>query len=238
MKINLGRTPASPGFTLSEVMISMAIGVTAIGLSLGVLLTGLRVMYKDTQRLTTNANLRKFTAEVAKETVDATEFYVFPTYEKLDGSVNLTTDIAPLETDAYGTDVAYGDCLVLVARVTVDNTSNIRQFRIYYRVVTDFDQAGPIRYYESTDYGTSGTSSSLATLLNAINLNATPTYPGTRVLAATARGRGSYPIFSTPSSITTSTNESVSINVEIINGSSVNNVLSSSSFNYTISPRR
>jgi hypothetical protein len=36
----------------------------------------------------------------------------------------------------------------------------------------------------------------------------------------------------------TPTNDSVSINVEIINGTTANSMLSSSSFNYTISPRR
>jgi len=36
----------------------------------------------------------------------------------------------------------------------------------------------------------------------------------------------------------TPTNDSVSINIEGINGSTVNNLLSSTSFNYTISPRK
>jgi hypothetical protein len=47
-----------------------------------------------------------------------------------------------------------------------------------------------------------------------------------------------YPIFSSESSTATPVNDGVSINVEIINGTTAANQLSSSSFNYTISPRR
>ena len=47
-----------------------------------------------------------------------------------------------------------------------------------------------------------------------------------------------YPIFSSEAPTITASNESFSINVEFINGTTVNNLLSSSSFNYTVSPRR
>jgi hypothetical protein len=47
-----------------------------------------------------------------------------------------------------------------------------------------------------------------------------------------------YPAFSTESPNSTPINGFVAINLEFVNGSTVNNLLSSSSFNYTISPRR
>ncbi len=233
------------GMTLVEVMVAMTIAVLTIGLALSTFLFGLRTMYKDTQRLATNANLRSFTTQVAKETLDATEFYVFPNYQSLDGSVDLAADPSPLQTDAYGTFLAYGDCLVLVTRVTTASSSNVRQIRIYYRTTADPNQTAPIRYYEGNDYGASGTATTLQTLLNAIDLNGHPTLSGSREIVQRARGRliaGSTtdcrPIFSTEAPTASPANECVSLNVEIINGSSVNNLLSSSSFNYTISPRK
>ncbi|MDD2764103.1 MAG: prepilin-type N-terminal cleavage/methylation domain-containing protein [Opitutaceae bacterium] len=243
---NPSRNPGPPaGFSLVEVMVAMSIAVLALGLTLSTFLFGLRTMYKDTQRLATNANLRYFTAHVAKETLDSSEFYIFPTYQSLDGNVNLATDVSALETDAYDTEAAYGDCLVLVTRVSIEATAKVRQFKIYYRVVTDSANAGAIRYYESADYGSSGSSSSLTTLLNGVDLKTTPGISGSFVLAKVAYGRarpspqsGSFPIFSSEAATVSPSNESVSINVEIVNGSNVNNVISSSSFNYTVSPRR
>lgn len=222
------------------------VGMAMAG-AMGIFVMGLKVMYRDGERLATNASLRYFIAQMSKETLDATEFYVFPNYTKLDGNVNLSTDVATLQADSYGTQLAYGDCVVLVSRVdTDDSTSNIRQFRIYYRVSADTSARAPIRYYASTDYGSSGTASPITTLLNTVNLNATPAITGSRQIIASARGRlqtGSspayyYPIFATETDTDTPTNYSVSVNVEVINGTTVNNLLSSSSFNYTISPRK
>jgi prepilin-type N-terminal cleavage/methylation domain-containing protein len=255
---------ARSGMTLVEIMITITVmGIVMAG-ALSLFSTGSRAMYKDMQRLSTDAALRKLTLQVAKETIDSSEFYVFPSYAKLDGSVNLTSDVAQLTTDAYGTQIAHGDCLLLVTRVNVDVTSNVRQFRIYYRATTNPNNTAAIRYYESQDYGASGTATSLVDLLNALNLASYWNSTG-RQLVATSRGRpittsGShwcplstppysasnqcthttdyYPIFCSESATVTATNESVSINVEIINGTSANNLLSSSSFNFTISPRR
>lgn len=247
------RRGAAAAFTLVEVMISMSIVTMVLGMAMSTFLFGLRTMYKDTQRLITNANLRYFVAQVSKETIDATEFYIFPYYTSLDGSVDPATDVTTITSNSYGTDVYHGDCLVLVTRVSLDTTAAIRQFRIYYRVVTDSAQEGVIRYFESQDYGsagalTSGAATPLATLLNGVNLSANPAYAGSgsnRILAQRSRGRPTasdpnlyYPIFSSELPTLSVTNENVSVNVEIINGSTVNNLLSSSSFNYTISPRR
>lgn len=237
---------ARAGFTLAEAMVSMTVVGLVMGAALTTFVFGLKTMYRDTERLTTNATLRYFIAQMSKETIDSTEFYVFPNYQSLDGSVSLTSDVSTLQSDSYGTQLAYGDCLVLVSRIdTDDSTSNIRQFRIYYRVTTNTSTLAPIRYYESTDYGSSGTSTSLATLLSAVNLSTTPAYTGSRQIIAQARGRlktGTtstyYPIFATETDSDSSTNYSVSVNVEVVNGTSTNNLLSSSSFNYTISPRK
>ncbi|MDB6114081.1 MAG: hypothetical protein JWQ62_1026 [Lacunisphaera sp.] len=245
------RRAGPAGFTLVEIMISMSVAVLVLGMCLSTFIFCLKTMYRDMARLQTNANLRSFTAQVSKETVDASEYYVFPLYTTLDGNVNLAT--APIDTsawitDTYGTTLAYGDCLVLITRVDESTgTSNIRQIQIYYRVVTNSNLDGPIRYY-SRDYGATGTTSTLVQVLNAVNLNATPAMAGSTMLTQVARGRKKpawtsasqvyYPIFSTESATATATNQNVSINVEFINGSTINNLLSSSSFNYTISPRK
>ena len=85
---------------------------------------------------------------------------------------------------------------------------------------------------------------SIELMLNAVNLNADPNPSGSRQLTARAKGRrigttaNFYPVFCSEAPTVTATNESFSINVEFVNGTSANNMISSSSFNYTISPRR
>jgi len=122
----------------------------------------------------------------------------------------------------------------------------------------------PVRYYETDDWGEGSAASSnghpfsgIAAELSAINLNSNPSRAGTRLLNARSKGRAVpvspvtgtypngpyvsgdlYPIFSTESPTSTPSDGFISINVEFINGSTVNNMLSSSSFNYTISPRK
>ncbi len=275
MKTNRSRLhPGPAGFTIVEVMISMTIVVMVLGMTMSTFLFGLRTQYKDTQRLITNASLRAFTAQITKETLDASVFYLFDYYTKLDTSVNLTTDpIFPVgpeidsANDDYDKWIAHGECLVLVTLTSLYRNTDIRQIRIYYRVTTN--QAGvnaeaPVRYYETTDWGegTAGASNghlatAIATELNAINLAGNPNRAGTRQLNPRSKGRavpvspvtgtypnGSYvsgdlyPIFSTESPTANPADGFISINVEFINGTTVTNMLSSSSFNYTISPRK
>lgn len=228
-----------------EVMISSAITALVLGGTMATFMLGFRTMYKDNQRLATNATLRYFIAQISKETLDATEFYVFPDYRSLDKTVDLSSDVASLQADGHGTFLAYGDCLVLVTRSSINASSNVRQIRIYYRVTANSATVAPVRFYEGEDYGVNGTNTSLTALLNDINLKDYPSLARSSEMVAHARGRlktGTsstyYPIFSTESANMTPTNDSVSINIEVINGSTVNNLLSSSSFNYTISPRK
>lgn len=238
------------GFSLVEVMISMAVVTLVMGMCMSTFLFGMRMMYKDNVRLQTNTNMRYFTAQMAKETVDASEFYLFPDYRRLDGSVDIdasdgSSDLAVPADDGNGTMLANGDCIVLVTRTTVATGGLVRQFRIYWRVATTatVNNTAPIRYYESADFGATGTATALTTLLNAVNLNASPSTIG-RQITAQAKGRrigsttNNYPIFCSEGPVVTATNESFSINAEFINGNSVTNLLSSSTFNYTVSPRR
>lgn len=259
------------GFTLVEVMISMSIVTLCMGMCLSTFLFGIRMMYKDNVRLQTNTSLRYFTSQMAKETVDSSEFYLFPDYTALDGSVDVdasdgASDLAVPADDGNGTMLASGDCIVLVTRTSVLEGSNVRQFRIYYRVckAADVNYQAPIRYYESQDYGASGITDTITTLLNSVNLSANTDYnkntstqtitstanyaplagDSNRQITPTAKGRriaastNYYPIFCSEGPVVTATNENFSINVEFINGTSANNMLSSSSFNYTVSPRR
>lgn len=256
--------PRIAAFTLVEVMVSLTVVSLVMGMCLSTFLFGLRTMYKDTQRLATNASLRSFMAQISKETLDSSYFYVFPYYKSLDGSVNLTTDpssMAQIEDAAdndYDKWVAHGDCLVLVTRTSTYRTTDIRQIRVYYRLTTNQatrNGEAALRYYETADWGegTSGASNghtNLATELNAINLNSSPLISGSRAISTRTVGRkvpapytgyasgDRYPVFCTESPDSTPTNGFISINLEFINGSTTNNLLSSSSFNYTISPRR
>ena len=274
---------APRGFTLVEVMISMSIVVLVLGMAMSTYVFGVRTMYKDTQRLATNASLRSFMAQISKETLNASYFYLFPYYTALNGSVQLDAQTTPTviasscatltfvdsADDDYDKWVAHGDCLVLVTKTSEFRTTDIKQIRIYYRLTTNqttTNANAAIRYYETPDLsgqgsgwgeGTSGASnghptSGLQTELNNINLNSNPSLSGSRQLAPTTRGRkvpapytgynasgtDYYPMFSSESPTNSNTNGYISINVEFINGTTVNNMLSSSSFNYTISPRR
>ena len=251
-------------FTLVEVMVSMTVVSIVMGMCLSTFLMGMRTLYKDNQRLATNASLRSFMAQISKETLDASYFYVFPYYTSITTSINLTTapaSMAQIENaadDDYDKWVAHGDCLVLVTRTSQYRTTDIRQIRIYYRTTTNQtgrNNEAALRYYETADWGegtasTSNGHTSVATELNAINLNANPLRSGSRQINARTVGRlvpspytgytagDRYPIFCTESPDSTPTNGFIAINLEFINGSTVNNLLSSSSFNYTISPRR
>jgi type II secretory pathway pseudopilin PulG len=265
-RIHPSRRDRAAGFTLVEIMISMSIGVLVIGMALSTFIFGLRIMYKDSQRLASNASLRKFMAQISNETVDASYFYLFPYYTSLDGSVNLATDPATLTqdfdstTDIFDRWVAHGDCLVLVTKTSQFRSTDIRQIRIYYRVTTNqatVNAEAPLRYYETPDIWGEGTAgagnghplSGLAAELNLIDLNSNPNLSGSRLLNARSMGRkvpspytgymagDCYRMFSTESATQTPTNGFIAINIEFINGTTQNNLLSSSSFNYTISPR-
>jgi prepilin-type N-terminal cleavage/methylation domain-containing protein len=253
-------------FTLVEVLISMSVVALVMGACLSTFLFGLRTMYKDCKRLETNASLRTLMAQMSKETLDASYFYVFPFYTAIDTSVDLSADpssmtqIENAADDDYDKWVAHGDCIVLVTKSSEYRTTDIRQIRIYYRVVTTQAQRNSqaaIRYYETADWGegTSSTSnghplSNLATELNTINLAANPNRSGTKQLVEKTIGRtvpspytpfaagDRYPVFSTESPDATATNGFIAINMEVVNGTTINNLLTSSSFNYTISPRR
>jgi len=238
------------GFSLVEVLISTGILGLVMLMCMGTYIFCLRLMYRDNMRLITNANMRYFTAQMAKETVDASEFYLFADYRALDGSVDIdnsdgSSDFAVPADDGNGTMLANGDCIVLVTRTTVTNGGRVRQFRIYWRPVTttNVNNVAPIRYYESQDWGETGTTTALATLLNAVNLNSSPSGVG-RIVTNQAKGRrigtttNFYPIFCSEGPVVTATNESFSINAEFLNGNGTINQLSSSTFNYTVSPRR
>ena len=270
-------------FTLVEVMITMAVTASVLAMAMSNFMMMMRTMYKDNQRLATNASLRSFMAQISKETLDASYFYLFSDYSKLDGSVNLETDPVVLSQSADYTDneydrwVGHGDCLVLVTKTAVYRTTDIRQIRIYYRrarTQAERNVDAPLRYYETQDWGEGSASTSnghpiedLDTYLNAINLNSATTgasynasglaynpaagdLSGSKLLCLRTRGRlvpapytpfqagDRYPIFSTESPSANPTNGFISINTEFINGTGVTNMLSSSSFNYTISPRR
>ncbi len=270
-------------FTLVEALISISIVTAVLGMTMSTFLMSMRTMYKDSQRLATNASLRSFMAKISKETLDASFYYLFDYYTKLDGSVNIDTDYATLDQDAdfadsaYDKWVAHGDCLVLVTKTSKYRTTDIRQIRIFYRRTKNQAQRNtdaPLRYYETADWGegTAGASNGhpvedLEDELNAINLNAGTTgnnytatglaynpaatdFAGSTLLSLRTRGRAVpspytpyaagdlFPVFSTESGSANATNGFVSINIEFINGTTVTNLLSSSSFNYTISPRR
>ena len=125
MKINHSshRRPFA-AFTLVEVMISFTVAAAVLGMAMSTYMMMVRTMYKDQQRLATNAALRSFMAQISKETLDASCFYLFTNYSKLDGSVDLAADPVVLSQSEDYTDndydrwIGHGDCLVLVTKTS------------------------------------------------------------------------------------------------------------------------
>ena len=236
------------GFTLTEILIAGTIALLVTAATLGTFLSGLRMMYRNSQRLETNASLRYLLGHITTNSMDSTEFLLLPNYSSLNGAVNLGvtwpgSSLAQPAADTFDSDLAQGDCLVLIKRLTLDPSSKIQRLRIYYRSSADTSTQAPILFFER-NFGASGTSDSPETILNSISLPTTPT-GGVRQLVTRAIGRRDpststfLPIFSaeTPSG-TTPSFSSVALNLEVINGTTANNMLSSSSFNYVISPRK
>ncbi len=258
------------GFTLVEVLISMTVITIVMTMCLSTFLFGLRTMYKDSQRLETNATLRALMAQISKETLDASFFYLYPYYKDIDTNVSLVAgetggpssmkQIEDAADNDYDKWVAHGDCLVLVTTTSQYRTTDIRQIRIYYRMVTtQTERNAPkeLRYYETQDWGEGSSSTSnghplsgLAAELNAINLSSNPSPSKYKVLAKQTIGRSvavasspfvagdRYPVFSSESPDSTASNGFIAINMEVVHGTERNHLLSSSSFNYTVSPRR
>lgn len=247
MNISLRSSGQTRGFTLSEVLITASLGVTTLGLAMGAFLFGMKASVKDTQRLSTNADLRYFTAHLSKKSIEATGFYLFPSYKQLDGGVNLSTDLSADEATATSDFLYHGDCVVLEIRTDTSSTSKIRQLKVYYRVpptssgTLSVSEGGPVRYLEGRDYGTTGTTSDIVTLLNQINLSDNPNPSGAVTLVPSAIGNprpspavGNYPIFCTVDSVVPSSqSQNLSINAVIVS----DGVPNASSLNYTISPR-
>ena len=238
----------SRGFTLPEILITTSIATTVIGLTLGTFLMGMRTVTKDVSRLHTNSSLRYLTGHVARHTLGATGFYLFPSHKTLDGNVDIANDLSA-NADVSGGFLFHGDCLVLETKTDTSANARIRQIRIYYRVppeingVSDPNSAGPIRYIEGRDYGTGGapTGTTITTILNTHNLSANPNPATAKTLAHATVGNpipvapyGNYPIFSTVDNVAPSAGaQNLSINAVLI----TEGVANASSLNYTISPR-
>ena len=245
--------PNNKAFTLVEIIVTATIMLIGTVLIADAFLFMLRIMFKDSQRLETNAALRGTIARMTGECMDASQYYVFPTYQSISSTVNVATDTASataLTTTTYqgatsttsSTPMFLGDCLVVVTLVSdLSLSSNIRQFRIFYRIVTAPEQDGELRMYKSADYGAStGTALPINTLLRSVNLSSNPRPTGSIKLAPLVHGRqipstaGVYPIFSSTTNIPSPSPQFVTVNMEIVGASH----LSSSSLNYTIAPRK
>jgi prepilin-type N-terminal cleavage/methylation domain-containing protein len=258
------------GFTMMEVMFAMTITVLTVGLAMSTFLSGLKMFYRDNQRLASNGSLRTFMRHISNETLNASFYYLFDYYTLLDGNVDMTVDPSdPAQSynnanDQYDRWIAHGDCLVLVTLTSRYRTTDIRQIRIYYRITKDqsttagqnLNSDAELRYYETADWGegnpndnnvaTDDTNghplTSLTTYINAIDLKTSPRIAGSNAISTRSLGlykpssTDRYPIFSTLSPIATGTTGSISINVEFVTSGNLRT--SSSSFNYTISPRR
>lgn len=258
---------SSAGMTLVEIMVAMTIVVMAVGGALSVFLSGLKMMYKDSQRLENNRTLRSFLSKVSAKAVDSTEFYLLTNYASIDGSIDLSTgdpaswpgssNIAAPTANAYGSNTANGDCLVLISRTNTTSSGQIYAVRVFYRYTTSVSNQAPLRMYEMLFAGgpATGTTATVNTVLNSISINRgvgqySDTVAGTAVattvvqLADKSIGRidtvtgTRLPIFAAEVPYPQPVQENVSINVEVINGINQNDKISSSSFNYIISPRK
>jgi hypothetical protein len=250
MKTSHSINYSKSGFTLVEVMVAGTLCVLVIGMALGTFFAGLRTMCRDTARNATNGTMTDFLRNITTKSLSSTEFYLFPDYTALDGTVNLNTadpacNLSPLSLDAYGKNFARGDCLVLISRMTTDTTANIKSYRIYFRKTTSPNTQAPLWVYEPPPFADPGSTATPTALFNGINLTTlTKTSPYVKQLVDFAIGRqipnssNRYPIFSADTTCPSPAQADVSINMEVVNGQTTGRILSSSCSNYIIAPRK
>ncbi len=253
------------GFTLTEVLISMSIATAVLGMSLSVFLYGARIMYHDSQRLETDRSLRQFMQQITSNTLESSKFYIFPSYKELDGSVDFD-DVSAIDASTNLADG--NCLVLVTHDSLASNNPGVLRIQVYFKGDTYADGSGNVLYlsrkYSSSSNATSlkieavNTTATVETLLNAdFDLKSTTvvnsvtkaivcSLADTKNVATRVMGRPKppsvvippfiYGIFTSPTPRDSSAE--LSINAELINGTSALSQCSSSSLNYTINPRR
>jgi prepilin-type N-terminal cleavage/methylation domain-containing protein len=168
----------SRGFTLVEIMISMALlGFVVMG-TVKLLTQALRTYYYDSGRLRVNRDIRTFTQDMDTDASYSNYFLIFPNFA--------TRSTGTPAVDAYVADGQSGDFLLLVTLFTcaTNNTPNagmvagknyVTKIVGYYRDATS-TTTGPVRhfsvpvpYVDTTTLGTAPITSLLTTYMPTAN---------------------------------------------------------------------
>ena len=235
------RNRRTRGFTLTEIMVAMAIALVVVGLATTTMIHVSRAVYTSALRLELNSKIRFFTDRFAKETIDANAFFILRDYSALDGSVDLIgEDPDSAEINKPVGSSASGDCLVLEYRDNPDNRSAITRVRVYYRDTVDIDKAAAVRRID-IDVPSGSQSSSLNEIVNAL----VPDLPGSHASHAALVSYEVHGIVPTDETevqpiFFNHAGRAVSVNFRMQTAGTDDgpSKKSASAYNFTISPRR
>lgn len=144
------------GFTLTEVLMAMALGLLVATGGLNLLLQALNIYHYDTGKLLVNRDIRRFTNEMTDNATFANYFLIFRGF---DDRTRTETAVDPESEESVEVTVAdsvndgeSGDFLVLVYQDPADS-SRISRLVGYFRSPTDPDDPesdGPVRRFDLT----------------------------------------------------------------------------------------
>lgn len=227
MTRRISKSTRRRGFTLPEILMSLAImGFVSVGLYQFLIDTSL-LMFMSTEKLEINNDIRNVTNQLANDAREANEYYIYDEY--IEGGL--------IKADRIG-EGGTGDCMVLIYQQPYDEDTGEPDFAgenyidrivVIYREKddSDADSKGPVRTF-SIDYEPATVKSgepgnSAEELVNAY------TGDSTRTIVELAKGLADQKLFYVI------TRESVMVRAEIFHGNLVKKV--TNTYNFTISPR-
>ncbi|HTQ30338.1 MAG TPA: prepilin-type N-terminal cleavage/methylation domain-containing protein [Opitutaceae bacterium] len=181
----------APAFTLVELLVAMTIIGFAVAGAIAITIQGLKIYYTDTNRLSVNKDMRKFTQAMFTDAAFSNDFYIY------DPATNGA--IPTSGNDNYVSSGKSGDDLLLVTTSTNSATGAITVTKLiaYYRTVTNTtNNSGPIYRIEvdSPQDGSGTTPAPGNTAIYALwNANIKPLIAGhTATFITSAIGTASY----------------------------------------------
>lgn len=140
-------------FTLVEISVATAIMGFAVMGAASITIQGLKVYYADSNRLTVNKDMRKFTQYMFTDAAFANEFFIF------DPDTNGPIPTTGGTTNGCVSTGQSGDDLLLVTTQTdsASGATTITQLIAYYRTVTNTaNNSGPVYRIEVSNLSVAG----------------------------------------------------------------------------------
>jgi prepilin-type N-terminal cleavage/methylation domain-containing protein len=137
----------SSGFTLSEVLITMAISTMVAASAMTLFIYMLERFQFDMGKNLVNRDIRAFTSELTDNATYANSFQIYPSFSSRSTT---TTATPPVTTSNHVEDKQTGDMLVLIFKDPT-NVDLISRIVGYYRaplIANDATSEGPVRKFD------------------------------------------------------------------------------------------